>query len=203
MPDTRQIQNICGQLERGEIDNAQFLEQFTRELAERIGCSRAGVWIFIETAQGRALRCVAMYDAARDRMVDAPDMVGAEASRYFDALARDGCIVAPDALAHPATAGMEGEYLQHHDVRSLLDVCFSVNGVLFGTFSCEQVGHPVAWSPRQLQLLRKIGSRASLALMHAVDADARTAPGALWEPSSPNRLATMPMPLDDARKKSP
>ena len=201
MSDTRQIQNICGQLERGEIDNAQFLEQFTRELAERIGCSRAGVWIFVEAAEGRALRCAAMYDASRDKMVTAPDMVGAEVARYFEALTRDGCIVAPDALTHPATSGLDGDYLQRHDVRSLLDVCFSVNGVLFGTFSCEQVGNAVNWTPRQLQLLRKIGSRASLALVHAIHADADTVAGTLWEPSAPNRFATMPAPLDDQRKK--
>ena len=82
-----------------------------------------------------------------------------------------------------------------------LTVIATIGGVLFGTFSCEQVGHAVNWTPRQLQLLRKIGSRASLALVHAIHADAETAPGTLWEPSSPNRLATMPVPLDDQRRK--
>ncbi len=201
MSETRQIQHICGQLERGEIDNAQFLAQFTRELATRIGCSRAGVWIFSDTGQGRALHCAAMYDAMHDTMVDEVTIKGEGVARYFDALTRDGCIVAPDALTHAATAGMDGDYLQRNDVRSLLDVCFSVNGVLFGVFSCEQIGHTTNWTTRQVQLLRHIGSRASLALLHAVPTDIDAPPGALWESSAPNRLATMPMPLDPPPKK--
>jgi hypothetical protein len=77
-----------------------------------------------------------------------------------------------------------------------MDMGFSVNGVLFGTFTCEQIRVPTDWSQRQLQTLRKIAARASLSLMHVVNASVDTAPGALWESSTPNRLATMPMPLD-------
>ncbi|MGD9836111.1 MAG: hypothetical protein AB7U92_25450, partial [Piscinibacter sp.] len=78
----------------------------------------------------------------------------------------------------------------------LLDVCFSINGVPFGTFSCEQAGQPLVWTQRQAQMLRQVGSRASLALLHAATAMPDTQPAALWEPSSPNRLLTMPAPLD-------
>ena len=99
------------------------------------------------------------------------------------------------------------DYLLPLDLHSVLDVCFSVNGVLFGTFSCEQAGAPVVWSQRQVQLLRQIGSRASLALLHAANAHSDTQPAALWEPSSPNRLLTMPAPLeldeDDGRRDPP
>jgi len=75
-------------------------------------------------------------------------------------------------------------------------MCFAVNGELFGTFSCEQLNQPLEWTQRQVQMLRKLASRASLTLMHVVTGNVDTAPGALWETSTPNRLATMPMPLD-------
>jgi hypothetical protein len=42
-----------------------------------------------------------------------------------------------------------------------------------------------------------MASRVSLALMHAITSNVDTAPGALWEPSTPNRLMTMPMPFDE------
>jgi len=87
-------------------------------------------------------------------------------------------------------------YLVPSDVYSMMDVGFSVNGMLFGTFSCEEVGATMAWTQRQLQLLRKTASRASLSLLHAVTSQVDTDPGALWETSSPNRLVTMPMSLD-------
>jgi hypothetical protein len=40
----------------------------------------------------------------------------------------------------------------------------SLNGRLFGAFTCTQVAEPMAWSQRQLAMLTKIGSRATLAL---------------------------------------
>jgi GAF domain-containing protein len=196
MPDPQDIQDICSQLDRGEIDRIHFLEAFTRQMAALIDCSRAGIWLFMDTAEGRVLHCVAMYDRNRDRMVSAADMVNAEVGPYFEALLRDGCVVSSDARNDPTTMVFLQDYLLPQDIHSLLDVCFSVNGVMFGTFSCEQTGAPKAWTQRQLQLLRQIGSRASLTLMHAATAHVDTAPGALWEPSTPNRLATMPAPLD-------
>jgi GAF domain-containing protein len=195
MPEAQAIQDICGQLDRGEIDHHQFLEAFTREMTALIDCSRAGIWMFAASRRGRLLHCVALYDRGRNVMVSAPDMAEEDVGSYIEALLRDGSIVAPDARTHPATHACLKHYLDPNDIHSLLEVGFSVNGVMCGTFSCEQIGGPQAWTQRQLQLLRYIGSRASLALMNAATAQIDTAPGALWEPSSPNRL-TMPMPLE-------
>jgi hypothetical protein len=196
MGEQEELQVISGRLERGEIDSAQFLEQFTRFLATQIGCSRAGVRVFVDTSEGRALRGVAMFDAVQGRMVTAIDMLGAGSGPYFEQLLRDGFVSVPEAQANPIMAVFMQGYLLPSNVVSMMDMCFAVNGELFGTFSCEQLGEKIEWSQRQLQSLRKIAARASLTLMHVVSATVDTAPGALWETSTPNRLTTMPMPLD-------
>lgn len=197
MADLTELQRIAGRLESGDIDNAQFLELFTRFVAGHIGCSRAGVWIFLDTPTGRLLRCVAMYDAIAERLVNCADLSDSTVGDYFDALEQEGAISAPDALAHPALRGFAASYLRPLDVRSVLEVCFSVNGQVVGVFSCEQVGQTAVWTQRQLQTLRQIGSRASLSLMHSSSSNLDTAPGALWEVSNPSRLATtMAMPID-------
>jgi GAF domain-containing protein len=196
MPDQPDLQDISGRLERGEIDSSQYLEQLMRFVAAQIGCSRAGLRVFVDAAEGRTLRSVAMYDATLDRMVSAIDILHPDHSSYREQLQRDGSVTVSQALEDPVTAGPLRDYLASMQVVSLMDMSFSVNGVLFGTFSCEQLGEPVDWTQRQLQALRKIASRASLTLMHVVTAAVDTAPGALWETSTPNRLATMPMPLD-------
>jgi hypothetical protein len=196
MPPQADLQVISSRLERGEIDSTEYLQQLTRFVARQIGCSRAGVRVFIDTPQGRVLRCVAMYDAALEHMVGAPDMQHADQGPYFERLQQDGCVSVSQARTDPVTATLLHGYLLPANVSSLMDMCFSVNGVLFGTFSCEQLDQPCDWSQRQLQSLRKIASRASLSLMHAVSNGIDTAPGALWESSTPNRLATRPMPLD-------
>ncbi|MBX3606031.1 MAG: GAF domain-containing protein [Piscinibacter sp.] len=196
MADLRDIQEICGRLDRGEVDRVRFLEEFTEALATQIGSTRAGVWIFIDTAEGRALRCLAMHDRRYGGMVTASDMLNAAVGPYFDTLLADGCVIAAEARTHPTTRIFLDDYLVPQDIHSVLDVCFSVNGVMFGIFSCEQTGAPIVWTQRQVQLLRQIGSRASLALLHAATATIDTEPAALWEPSSPNRLLTQPLPLD-------
>jgi GAF domain-containing protein len=185
MPELEPLRSVVGALDRGEIDRGEFLERFVRYLAAAIGCSRAGVWVFRDQQGERISRCVAMYDAARDALVDVTDMVPSEVGAYFDALLRDGAVVAPDARSHPAAGVFLEEYLRPLDVQSLMDVCFSVNGVLFGTFSCEQVGSRMDWTPQQLALLRRVASTASLALMRAASAGFDTAPSALWDSATP------------------
>ena len=195
MPEQPELQIISGRLERGEIDSAQFLEQLMRFLAAQIGCTRAAFRVFVDIDSGRVLRCAALYDARTDRMEPAVDVLHAENGAYLDRLQSDGCVCAPRVLDDRIAAGALRDYLEAAGIVSLMDMSFSVNGVLFGTFSCEQVGTPIDWTQRQLQTLRKIAARASLTLMHVVTATVDTAPGALWETSTPNRLATMPMPL--------
>lgn len=192
MPDPQAIFALCGLLERNEIDGPAFFARFARALADLIGCSRAGVWMFVDDASGRVLRCIAMYDATLDLMVPVEDIASVGHSAYIEALLRDDCVVATDARADPATVCFLHDYLEPLNIHSLLDVCFSVNGVPFGIFSCEQIGAPVAWNLRQLQMLRQIGSRASLTLMRAATATIDTAPGALWEGSGTGRLPGPP-----------
>ena len=200
MPDQPDLQTISGRLERGEIDSAQYLEQLMRFVAAQIGCPRAGLRLLVDGPQGRTLRCAAMYDASVDRMIGAADITHGPDDLYFERLLHDGSVIAMRAPEDPANSGALGEYLAAGDITALMDMSFSVNGVLFGAFTCEQQGTPVEWTQRQLQSLRKIASRASLTLMHVISMAVDTAPGALWETSTPNRLATMPMPLDDPPK---
>jgi hypothetical protein len=195
MTEQAERQIISGRFERGDIDGGQYLEELMRFVSAQIGCTRAGLRLFVDTAEARALRCVAMYDAQAARMVPAADIVHLEGSAYLERLQRDGNVTVGHGLSDPLSNDSVKSYLRSCGLSSWMDVSFSVNGSLFGTFVCEQRGAPVEWSQRQLQMLRKIASRASLTLMQVVNASVDTAPGALWESSTPNRLVTMPMPL--------
>lgn len=186
---------ISSRLDRGEIDSDQFLEAFTRTLTRLIGSSRAGVWIFVGSPQAHHLRCLALFDAVRNDMAQATDLCGEHNAPYFEALARDGLVNAPDAWNDPATVGFRAEYLEPMNIRSMLDVGFSINGTPVGVFSCEEVGTQRAWTGRQVQLLRAIGPRAALSLLKANSRSLDTAPGALWEPKDPAALLTRVPPL--------
>ena len=191
-----ELQTISGRLERGEIDGSRYLEELMRFVTAQIGCSRAALRLFVDSASGRILRTIAVHDAAADRMTAAPDIAGLDDSLYLARLQRDGHVLVTDTRADPLIVGEWRAYVEKAGISSVLDMACSVNGTPFGAFGCEQAGAPIEWSPRQLQLLRRIALRASLTLVNLVQTSVDTAPGALWETSIPNRLATMPMPLD-------
>ena len=133
MAEYEQLQEISSSLERGEIDGGRYLEQFTRFLSGHIGCSRATVRVFIDTPAGRALRSIAMYDATQDRMIAAEDLLRADTGPYFDRLLHDGCVVVSETRTDPIVAPFRKSYLEPNDIRSVMDMCFAVNGELFGT----------------------------------------------------------------------
>ena len=203
MPDPSDLQEISGRLERGEIDSAAFLDQLMRFVAAQIGCPRTGLRLLIDGPNGRTLRCIAMFDATVDRMIGAADISYGPDEPYFERLLHDGSVMMMRKPGDPVNVGALGEYLAAGEISAVMDMSFSVNGVLYGAFTCEQLGEPVEWTQRQLQALRRIASRASLTLMHVISMAVDTAPGALWETSTPNRLATMPMPLDPPKTPDP
>lgn len=166
--DLQLLHDLSLRLADREIDARGYLEQVAKLLTRWVGCSRAGLWTFVDTAQGPALHCVAMVDAGLPQRTGLPtDILSADHPAYFSMLLEEGCVVADDARSHPACVGFLDEYLRPQNVFSLLDVCHSVNGELFGVVTCEQVDAPVTWSARQLQTVRQLVSRAGLTLREA------------------------------------
>lgn len=175
-----ETQRICAMLEHAEIDQRAFLDRTARLVADAVGCSRAGIWVFVGTMNGRLLRCLAMYDGVNDCMTTAADhQPGDSVGVYFQTLERVGYVLATDARTHFATAGFFAEHLEPRGVQSMMAAGFSVNGNLYGAFTCAQVGRQTEWARPQLNLLRQIGARVSLALVtHATRTALDTRPAA-------------------------
>ena len=172
------VQALCGQFDRGDISAGRFLEECARLLASAIQCARVGIWLFEDVADGRALRCLSFYDGIQDRMTLVPDETSQQVGAYFEALEQVGHVLANDARTHPATAGFFSDKVSVNGVRSLLAASFSVNGCLFGAFTCTNT-RITEWSPAQLATLKRLGARVSLALANA----------------SRTSQSTLPMPL--------
>jgi GAF domain-containing protein len=178
MNDTRRLHVLCGDFDRRELSYARFMEECTRLIATVIGCSRVGIWLFEDAAEGRVLRCLSFYDGDKDRIINLPDETSLQVGAYFETLEQVGHVLANDARTHPATAGFFSDKASADGVRSLMAASFSVNGRLFGAFTCTQT-QVTEWSPAQLAALKRMGARVSLALVNA----------------SRTNQSTLPMPL--------
>lgn len=179
-----ELQHLCSELENREIKRSVFLTRCVRLVASELACSRAGIWMFEGGNDGRRLTCLAMFDRTRERLMKVPAESGPQVATYFAALENAGFVVADDARGHPATAGFFDDHLGVSGVRSLLAVAFSVNGRLYGAFTCTQVGGTSRWTPRRLAALRAIAGRVSLAIANAERHETDTQPALLGTDSA-------------------
>jgi hypothetical protein len=173
------VDAACARLSAQESSREQFVENCVRIAAHAVGSSRAGLWVFGQGEDDRSMRCLGMYDRVKGKMVEVQDRSEFGARAYFDELERVGHVVARDARSHPATKTFFEGRLSDRGVRSLMAASFSLNGQMFGAFTCTQVDETMNWSIRQLSILTRIGSRATLALASA----------------SPNQLTSWLAPL--------
>jgi GAF domain-containing protein len=177
-----QVQRLCGDFENRLIKRPDFLEQCARLVADHVGCSRTGIWIFQGEKPALRMHCLAMFDGVNGQMAQVPDEEGLSVSDYFLALEQTGHVMATDARVHFATAGFFEQWLEPNGVKSLLAAAFSVNGRLYGAFTCAQVGEQMEWNRAQLAMLRQIGARISLALANADRVATDTQPALLSSP---------------------
>lgn len=81
-------------------------------------------------------------------------------------------------------------YLAPLDIRSMLDVAFSVNGHVLGVLCCERVGVLRVWNSHDVAEIRRCGGILSLALARSLrmtDWRNTTAPAPLHELPPGNR----------------
>ena len=171
--DAARLQVIVGDHADGRIPCHDARAAVAQVVLDRIDADRVSFWRFVQP-EGRAdhsleLHCFAArwrgkpLDACHDRLVLD------EYRDYWNALIERGTIVSPDAMHDPVLAPMREPYLQKHDVRSLLDATFALNGRAYGMICCEVMGRRVAWRPADVQALRAIATKLAVLLAGSDD----------------------------------
>jgi len=185
MPDTTtHLRQLGAAYSAGTVSASVFLYEVCAAMRRRMACQRVSLWRFDGSAPHALLRCMVMHDGAQS----GGDLVGttlAESANidYFAALKHHSVFESSNTLQDARLAPMLDAYLQPFDVRSLLQVVFSVNGQAFGVLSCEQLGHERDWQPHDVARLRRVGSAISLALAR---------PPELLDPTQPLPLMELP-----------
>lgn len=171
------IDDLCARLERGDLTFPSFLSSTVQETARFVQCSRCAIWVFEDSSQGRRLRCLTMYDRGSGRLVRAPDETGAPVSAYFGALRLDSYIGAEHVRFHDATRALFPN--RATEVKSLMGMPLSVNGVTYGTLVCTELGATRSWTRAELSQLGSVANKVSLTISNATRHATLTEPAPL------------------------
>lgn len=187
------ISKLLGQSDWGEIDSETFLRELAWAIAGELQCARFGVRLVMDTPLGRTLKTVVMVDGSLNATVHVPDVIGDEVDEYLATVARCGGFIASHVEEEARIPSLLRDTLDQCDVRSLLDVSISLNGMIYGIMSCEHVGSAAQWSPHQVELLRRLAMKTAPTLIRVMN-EQLTEPGALWEPGPSYWLAPLRSP---------
>ena len=193
VPAPASISQVLAQSDWADVDTDAFLRDLASALADELGCARFGIRLVMDTRLGRTLKTVVLLDKTIGGTPHVPDIIGDEVDDYLSMVTRCGGIVATDVASEPRIPALVRDGFAQCDVRSLLDVAISVNGLIYGTMGCEHVGRTVRWSPHQVELLRRLANKAAPALVRVMHKEL-TEPGELWEPGPSYWLAPLSTP---------
>jgi GAF domain-containing protein len=180
---TMHLRQLGAAYSAGTVSASVFLYEVCAAMRKRLACQRVSLWRFDGPPTQALLRCMVMHDAQPGIDLVGTTLAEREHADYFAVLKRDSVFESADTFHDKRLAPMLDSYLRPFDVRSLLDVAFSVNGQAFGVLSCEQVGRRREWQVQDIAELRRVGSAISLALAR---------PPELLDPTQPLPLMELP-----------
>ena len=122
MFDKTRVMAVAKRFMDGSVDAEQFYKDLTLVIAEETGATRASLWYYPDPVLRDSIECLSLYDRT-----DAAWSAGAvlkedDFGPYFEAMRKDGLIVAGDARANPLTSCFNEIYFDPLGIVSLLDV---------------------------------------------------------------------------------
>ena len=159
-----EIEDLCARLHLDQISRGQFVEQCIRIASLNVGTTWAALLIFGVDDADKSLRCIAKYDRRLDAMDAGAGRRHACAGPFIDALTTSGHVLTNEPGSCPSTRDLCHSSPFEAGIHSLIATPLSINGRLFGAFTCTHDDPAVRHSVQHLFLLRRISVRATLAM---------------------------------------
>lgn len=167
MFDKPKILALSKRLMDGAIQPGDFYQELTRTLVDEMNCTRASLWIYPDPLMRDSIHCLSLYDRTEGQWSAGTVLKEEDFGPYFEAMRRDGLIVAGDARNNPITECFTEIYFAPLGIYSLLDVGINVGGSPFGLFCCENTTDILDWTPEHVEYLRQVGTLLGFALKKA------------------------------------
>jgi PAS domain S-box-containing protein len=143
-------------------DLADRLTRFCTAAADVLNVARVSIWLFNETHS--ELRCVHLFDKARNVHESGAVLDVGRYPHYFDMLEQCRTIAAADAMTDPSTAEFASGYLDVLGIASMLDVPVRREGRTVGVLCNEHIGTQRLWAVEEQNFAASLADFTALAL---------------------------------------
>jgi signal transduction histidine kinase len=162
---------------RLRIEDGVSLETVFRHVteagAEIVNVERVGVWLLVD--QGRALRCVDLYERSKQSHSSGVTLQLDEFPEYRAALSGRKTLPAEAAATDPRTSGLAEAYLEPLGIGALLDASILVGGELVGVVCHEHVGPKREWTTEERDFAGSMADLLALKIRAAEMEEAKIA----------------------------
>lgn len=124
------------------------------EVARRLACTRASVWVFEPGEE--TIRCVCLIDLRSGRTTAGQRILRSQHPAYFEALLQGGHVRAGHAHEDPATRSFVDSYFFPNGILSLLDHLIVDDDGPLGLLCCEHCDEPRLWTEDDARLLANL-----------------------------------------------
>jgi two-component system, sensor histidine kinase len=138
----------------GKATSDDVYKAVCSDIVEHIGSTRASIWYF--NTFGDEIKSMCLMDTRTGKFESGAVLKAEDFPDYFEAINKQSCINAPDAINHPATKCFDDLYFVPTDIYSLLDFVISVNDKQVAILCCEHCGTKKNWSEKDESYLRQM-----------------------------------------------
>ncbi len=152
-----------GKLESHSIEGIQAaLAETTEVVADAMGSSRIGVWLF-DGVESK-LRCADEFDRKARRHSSGIELDSQSYPDFFRSLTSSRIIDAHEAVRDSRTSDLAGSYLQPHGIASMLAAAVRSGGRVLGAVFIEHVGPARRWKAEEQSFASSVADLVSLTL---------------------------------------
>jgi two-component sensor histidine kinase len=134
-------------LNRDKID--EIMIQMAGQVTKALRIERINAWVF--NKDHSALISVGEYDVRYKSFKRNTVLRTGDYPQYFNALAKNEIIHAPDINQHPDTASFKESYSDPNNIKSLLDIPLRINGKLIGVLCFEKTETQKTFTQSEIQ----------------------------------------------------
>jgi PAS domain S-box-containing protein len=149
----------------GSLESA--MQQVTRLMAQTLGVSRAGVWLFSQDKS--RIVCLDLYSADEDSHLDEDELLVANYPGYFSFMELGDVVATSSAQSNEKTRELTPSYLAPRDIVSMMDTPIKIDGEVRGIVCAENKYETRHWTIDERNFARSISNVVSLLLEISVN----------------------------------